>query len=121
MISIGAVVLSDHLLLPGFKNLAARASSTRPTIGGRVVDQSVALSGGQELELVDPGEFGLFTGDQLDAINGYKISREVVEFVHHLGTWNVVVHEVNVEQSDGLADPTGDHTWTGSVVMLVME
>ena len=120
MISIGSVILDDNLLLPGHKNIATRAGSTRTTLGGRAVHQSVALPNGQELVLTDPGEYGLFTGDQVDAINAYKSSAEVVDFVHHLGSWRVIVDSVDVEQSDGLADPTGAHTYIGTITMIIM-
>ncbi|MFT5728748.1 MAG: hypothetical protein ACI8PB_002904 [Desulforhopalus sp.] len=120
MISIGVVVLSDHLLLPGVKNLASRAGSTRMTLGGRPVHQSIPIAAGQQLILTDPGEYGLFTGDQLDAINLYKATGETVGFIHHLGSWRVIVDEVSVEQSDGLADPTGSHTYIGTITMTIM-
>lgn len=122
MIAIGGVVLSDHLLLPGIKNIPLRAASIRTTLGGRVVHQSIAMSSGQELVLTDPGDgIGLFTGAQLDAINMYRGSASTVDFIHHLGAWRVIVEAVDVEQADGLADPTANDTYYGTITMRIME
>jgi hypothetical protein len=121
MNSIGVVSLSDHLLLPGVKNLSSRASSTRMTFGGRPVRQSIPITAGQQLVLTDPGVCGLFTGDQLDAINLYKASGEEVVFIHHLGSWRVIVDEVNCTlATDNLTNPDGNDTYTGTITMTIM-
>lgn len=117
-ISIGTVTLSEHLLLPGIKNIPLRAGSSRMTLGGRYVEQSIALESGQEIELVDPGSYGVLTGAQIDAINAYRASGEIVVFVHPQGTWNVLVVGVEVQLSDEVADPdSGDITYYGTITM----
>jgi hypothetical protein len=122
MISIGTVVLSDHLLLPGTKNMPLRAGSTRMTLGGRPVHQSIALAAGQELSLQDPGDgVGLFSGAQIDAINLYRGSAEIVDFIHHIGSWRVIVKTVEVEQIDGYADPIASDMYYGTITMIIME
>lgn len=120
-IQLGTIVLDDNLLVPGLKNLTSRAGSTRMTLGGRPVHQSIPITAGQQLQLVDDGEYGLFTGTQLDSINAYRASGELVDFVHHLGSWKVLVETVNVEQADGLTNPTADHTYNGTITMRIME
>lgn len=123
MISIGAVALSDHLLIPSLKNIQRRMSSTRYTMnpgGGRPYIQSMAMLGGQSIQLVDDGDYGLFSGSQIDAINVYKSTGESVVFVHHLGSWLVIVTDVEVEQADGLADPTNDDTYFGTITMQII-
>ncbi len=122
MISIGSVILSDHLILPGIKNIQKRASSTRYTMspgGSRAYIQSYARPTGQTIALVDDGNYGLFTGTQIDDINIYKETGEKVSFVHHLGTWQVIVSEVAVEQSEGLANPTDTDTYFGTITMQI--
>jgi len=121
-VSIGGIVLSDHLFLPGLKNLPSRAMSARTTLGGRPVVQSIPLAAGQILELVDPGDgTGLFTGTQIDSINVFRASGNIVSFVHHLGTWKVIVEEVEVEQDDGYNDPINADTYIGTITMRIME
>ncbi len=122
MISIGNVVLSDHLLLPGIKNISTRATSTRYTMspgGSRAVVQSFAMPTGQSITLVDDGNYGLFTGAQVDAINAYKASGAIVPLIHHQGSWQVIVTEVAVEQADGLADPMDTDTYFGTITMQI--
>lgn len=123
MISIGTVVLSDHLLLPGVKNMSLRIGGPiRYTIGGRPVPQSIAKKAGQELSLQDPGDgVGLFSGAQIDAINLYRGSAEIVDFIHHIGSWRVIVKTVEVEQIDGYADPIASDMYYGTITMIIME
>ena len=119
-VSIGAIVLSDHLLLPGVKNLPSRAGSVRQTISGKIIDQTIPIGAGTQLVLTDPGDFGLFSGTQIDAVNNLRATREQVVFVHHVGSWTVVVDEVDVIQSDGFADPGVDDTYYGTITLLVV-
>lgn len=118
-VSIGAITLSDHLLVPELKNMARRVTSTRYTMGGRAVIQSAAIANGQQITLVDEGPLGVLTGTQIDAINAYQASGEVVTFVHHTGTWRVIVLAVEVEQGIRYADPIGADTYFGRITMQI--
>lgn len=123
MISIGGIVLSDHLLMPGIKNQVTRAGSTRYTMGaagGRAVYISVPILNGQVLELVDPSEMGAFTGTQVDAINEFRATADEVTFVHHLGSWQVVVVGVEVTQADGYANPSANDLYTGTISLMIV-
>lgn len=119
-ISIGAITLSDHLVLPGIKNLQKRAGSTRLTLGGRAVHQSIPVSVGQQIFLSDDSGYGLFTTSQIDAINAYKDAATEVEFIHHVGSWTVIIESVEVEQSDGISDFTSTNTWVGTITMRII-
>ena len=122
MISIGAVILSDHLLLPGIKNLPRRIQSTRYTMspsGSRAVIQSAAINNGQTITLVDDSDLGAFTGEQIDAINSYLASGEEVVFVHHVGTWQVIVTNVEVTQGIPYNDPEPTDTYYGTITMQI--
>jgi hypothetical protein len=122
MIAIGATQLSDNLLLPEIKNLPRRLTSTRYTMspsGSRAVIQSAAINNGQLITLVDEGPLGVLTGDQIDAINAYRASGERVTFVHHTGTWQVIVLEVEVTQGIMYADPIGTDTYFGRITMQI--
>ena len=119
-VSLGAILLDDNLLLPDLKNLPTLAGSFRQTITGKIIDQKIPIGSGQTLSLSDPGAFGLFTGDQIDAINALKTSREKIVFVHHLGIWTVIVKDVEVQPEQELANPTGSDRYYGTITLLVV-
>lgn len=123
MTAVGAVTLSEHLTVPEIQNMVTRVSSTRYTMNPnapRAVVQSYARPAGQEIRLVDDGDYGLFTGTQIDALNVYKASGETVVFSHHQGIWNVRVVSVLVTQAEGLADPGPENEYYGEVVLQIV-
>ena len=122
MNAIGAVQLSDNLRVPEIKNMPRRLTSTRYTMspsGSRAVIQSAAINNGQLITLVSDGQLGDITGDQVDAINAYKASGEKVTFVHHTGTRQVIVLDVEVTQGIEYADPSGEDTYFGKITMQI--
>jgi len=124
MIKLGNIVLSDHLGLPNLKKLAQRAGSVRHLLDGGYVDQSLIISSGVELLLESHmeglKEYGSFTGDQVDAMNALRATREKVVFIHHLGQWLVKVMNVDVEQVDDIVNPTGDDLYVGTITLLIV-
>jgi len=122
MNAIGAVQLSDNLRVPEIKNLPRRRSSTRYTMspsGSRAVIQSAVILNGQLITMISDGPLGDITGDQVDAINAYKASGEKVTAVHHTGTWQVIVLNVEVTQGIMYADPIGSDTYFGKITMQI--
>ena len=121
MISLGTRILSDHLLLDGVFTMPLTVSSTTITLGGCVVHQSIEQTGGQKLELYDPGDgLGHFTGADLRAINEYRRTAEPVDFIHHIGSWRVIVIGVDVQQSIKYNDPIDADGYAGTVTLLII-
>lgn len=119
--SIGVVSLDENLVVPDLKNIPLLSGGVRYTLGGRPVMSAKPLVAGQEIRLVDDGKYGLFTGAEIDAINIYRAAATVVDFVHHTGTWKVVVTAVDVDQVDGYANPGPDSLYNGTITMIIAE
>lgn len=122
IVQLGAIELDDDLTLTGFESRPLRASSVRYLLDGGVVDQSVAISGG-ELVLSADGQgnqiYGSFTLAQVEAINALRASRQVVSFTHHRGAWQVKVIGAEFAQVNELVNPASDQLYTGRVTLLI--
>ena len=124
MASIGAVDLTDHLVLEGEFDYPAAAGSYRTTLGGQVVVQSDPLIAGRELKLSSHGstnEFsGYFTYDQIVLLKDYERLQSQVTLTYEGRTFNVVIKigGIDVKPVIERPDMQGDSWYTGSVTMI---
>lgn len=92
MIQVGAIVLDDNLLLGGEITSSGLAASARPTMGGLVI-QYLPLPAGLPLTLsaIADGNRarGSYTREQLEQLAALRDSGAVIDFTHHLGSWQV--------------------------------
>jgi len=94
-ISLGGIVLDDHLLLDGLEISKDVAISTVVTLGGLAVSQTMPLTGGRLLSLVALREGnslkGKFLRHQLMAIKALATLGQEETLVHHMGTFSVLI------------------------------
>ena len=121
-VSIGGITLSDDLRLRGIKNQSLALMSVRRTMGGRVVIQTLRMEAGRPLVLEafrdGNATYGYFTGSQIDQICALRDASTEVTLVHHLGTFQVIVTAVDVEDIKGVADPASTDEYSGTITLI---
>lgn len=115
-VSLGGIVLSDHLILDGLESAPVVASSVRRTLGMRPVVRTLAGStvGGRELTLSGENHFTLA---EVAALRGVAAAGQPVTLVHHRGTFVVTIIRIESEATIRYADPTVDD-WYSAVIYL---
>jgi len=115
MISLGAVVLSDQLVLEGIETAQQIAMSARRTIGGKMIIQVGAfLAGGRQLTLVGDNHFTL---NQIQAVKELEQQGQSVQLVHPRGTFEVFIIETPVAPAVDFVDPAADDWFSGSIIL----
>jgi hypothetical protein len=121
-VSLGGITLSDDLRLTGTKNQPRIAGNVRITLGGRAVAQGTPIASGRQLvlEAVRDGDaiLGYFTGTQVDQICTLRDNMTTAALVHHLGTFQVIVTAVDVDDLKGVADPAAAAEYFGTITMI---
>lgn len=120
-VSLGGVALDDSLVLVGFKNRPPVAVAVGRTILGRPVVQTSPVSGGAlvlEARLDGDRIYGRYTGSQIDQIRTLWAAAAAVTMVHHLGTWQVIIQAVDVQDVQDYADPGATDLYTGTITMI---
>lgn len=116
MITLGDIPLSDHLILDGLEAAPPVAAQQRRTISGRAVVRVDPLVGGRVLAL--KGEHH-FTLGQLLAIQDLAAAGQLVQLVHHRGTYTVLITGIaDPVASFDHADPTLDAWYSCSINLL---
>jgi len=121
-VTLGGITLSDDLRINGLKNQPQVAGSEQMTLGGRMVFTSCPVTGGRTitLESFRSGDsvYGYFTGTQIDQIAALRDLQTTIALVHHLGTFQVKIKAINVEDVAGVADPSSTSEYTGTITMI---
>ena len=120
MISIGGLVLSDHLYLDGIDNAQMVAYSARRTLGGRMVVQvSPSLVGGRVLSLQSEGHIN---HSQLASIKAMESLGRVVTLIHPRGTFSILITGTELEPDTMFSDPdsaaAGTIWYSGKINMI---
>ncbi len=115
MISLGAIELSDHLVLAGVLDTAGVATSTVWTLGGRPVIHSQSLTGGRSLALQGENHFTL---DQLIRIRELMQAARPVELVHPQFTGMVYITGItSPEPVFERSDPPADWPYSAEITL----
>lgn len=113
-VSIGAIILSDHLALDGLDIAPVRVTQRR-TISGRSITQAAPAPGGRTLVL--SGEHH-WTYAQAAALRALAALAAPVVFSHHLGDWTVLIQAIDLQPSIPYANPSGSDWLSGSVTLI---
>ena len=114
-VSLGAITLSDSLVLHGLENSVDAAVSQRRTLTGRSVIQVQPTPGGRTLQLEGQHHW---TYDQVEAIKALAAAGSPVNLVHHRGTFTVVISAIEVEPSLDYSNPSGSDWLSGTVTLI---
>lgn len=115
MTTLGALMLSDHLILDGLENHAGVVVSQRRTLGGVSRLHVDPAPGGRTLSLTGDKHFTLAQVQAMQAVagTGYPL-----QLVHHRGTFTVIISDVEVDQSIRYADPDGNTWYSGTITLI---
>lgn len=117
-VSLGSVILSDHLVLQGIEAAPGVASSARRTLGGRMVVQiGPTLSGGRDLAL--QSENHLSYAD-VAAVKGLEALGQPVVLIHSRLTASVLIVGVDVAADTEFVNPAeaGADPWYSGTINL---
>jgi hypothetical protein len=121
-VSLGGIVLSDSLTLPGIHSRRKIATDVRQTLGGLGVVQHAPIQSGEAITLSAEGGGGrvrgYFTTAQVESIEALEALGEPVTLVHHLGSWQVVIIGKDLAGIDNFLDPDGDDLYVGTITMI---
>jgi len=120
-VSLGSVVLSDHLILQGIEAAPAVAYSSRRTLGGRMVLQlGPTLPAGRELALQSEGHL---TYANVAAIKALQAIGQPVALVHPRASLTVLITGVEVEADQDYVNPAaaGADPWYSGTINLLEE
>lgn len=119
---LGSVVLSDDLTLAGPINQPQVVVNFKRTTSGRLIRRVDPRPAGRELVLSSErrgnGYRGAFTGDQADQMAALRDAGNVIDLVHHRGSYRVLIVATELEPIDGVADPGPNTFFVGSVTMI---
>ena len=116
MTMLGAVTLSDHLILGGLEAAPGVGHSARRTLGGRMyVQVGPSFQGGRTLTLEAENHFSFA---DINAVKALESAGLPVALVHHRGAFTVLVTGVEVESTFNYADPTDEDWYSGTITLI---
>jgi hypothetical protein len=113
-VSLGGIVLSDHLVLD--IGPSGVAHSQRRLIGGASLLQVDGNSGGRQLTL---GGTNHWTLGQVEQIRALEAAALPVLLVHHRGTFSVVITSTaDLQPMRAYANPIGSDRYSGTITLI---
>ncbi len=116
-VTLGGVVLSDHLVLEGLESGPIIAHSMHYTLGGSAVVQSDDNDDtvGRPLRLTGKNHFTLQQIQDVRMLRGQTVS-----LIHHRGTFDVIIIDTPVDPTINYADPIADDWYSGEITMITV-
>jgi len=117
-VTLGGVILSDHLALLGIENSPGVAWSAQRTLGGaQKIEAGPTLTGGRQLALQSDNHLTL---TQIESIKELEALGQSVSLVHHRGTFTVFITGIEVEPDTIIADPDdAEMLWYSGQINLI--
>lgn len=116
-VSLGGVILSDHLVLEGLETGPLVAYSIKTTLGGSAIVQSDDMDADIGIKLRLQGE-NHFTLQQIQDVRALR--GQTVELIHPRGTYQVIVLKTPAEPAINYADPVADDWYGGEIIMITV-
>ncbi len=122
-VKIGNIVLDDNLQLYGIETGRDIDVQQIGVMDGSSVFQTMSFGGGRPLALTASQDgdtsVGVFLRSQLMAIKDLAKAGQAVSFIHHLGTFSVLILSTeDVTPVIVYADPGDDDRFVGSIQMI---
>jgi hypothetical protein len=116
-VTLGALTLSDNLVLNGLETAADLVVNQKRTLSGRSILQTAPISGGRTLTLSSERHCSL---TQVQAIKALAALGQPVSLVHHRGTFTVLITNTALEPDDsGLhSNPTSAEWYSGDITLI---
>jgi hypothetical protein len=116
-VSLGAITLSDDLVLNGLETAPDIVVSQKRTLAGRSIIQTAPISGGRTLTLSSERHFTLA---QVQAVKSLAALGQPVTLVHHRGTFQVLITATTLDPDDsGLhSNPTSTEWYSGDLTLI---
>lgn len=115
MTMLGAVTLSNDLILSGLETAPDIAYSQRRTIEGESVVQVAPVSGGRILTLSGENHFTLA---EIQAVKALAAAGQAVTLTHHRGTFSVLIIGTPVDPTFDRSNPATDAWFSGDITMI---
>jgi hypothetical protein len=114
---LGAISLSDDLVLSGIETAPDIVVSQKRTLAGRSIIQTSPVSGGRTLTLSGERHFTLA---QVQSIKAMAAIGQPVTLTHHRGTFQVLVTATALDPDDsGLhSNPTSAEWYSGDITLI---
>jgi hypothetical protein len=114
---LGALSLSDDLVLSGLETAPDIVVSQKRTLSGRSVIQTAPISGGRTLTLSAERHYTLA---QVQAVKALAALGQPVTLSHHRGTFQVLITATALEADDASqhANPTAAEWYSGDITLL---
>jgi len=114
-VTLGGIVLSEHLVLTGLENAPPVAYSQKRTIGGKSVVAVAPVAGGRTLTLQGENHYTLA---QIEAVQTIAQLGAPVTLVHHRGTFSVLITSIEVDPTTDYANPGANDWYNGTITLL---
>ena len=117
MTTLGALTLSDDLVLSGLETATEVVVTQRRTLGGVSRLQVDAISGGRTLTLSSERHLTLA---EIQAIKALAALRQPVALVHHRGSYTVLITGTPVEPDDASlhSNPSAGDLYSGDITLI---
>jgi hypothetical protein len=114
---LGALLLSDDLVLSGLETAPDLVVSQKRTLAGRSVIQTAPVSGGRTLTLSSERHLTLA---QVQAIKALAALGQPVTLVHHRGTFQVLITATALDPDDSSlhSNPTSAEWYSGDLTLI---
>jgi hypothetical protein len=114
---LGAVSLSDHLVLSGLETAPDLVVSQKRTLAGRSILQSAPISGGRTITLSGERHYTLA---DVQAVKALATLGQPVALVHHRGTFQVLITATALEADDASlhSNPTSAEWYSGDITLI---
>jgi len=114
-VTLGAITLSDNLVLSGLESSADIVINQRRTLSGNSVVQTGPMIGGRTLTLQGEDHFTL---SQIQAVKAMATLGQPVILKHHRGTFTVLIIGTPVEPTFDHANPDVTAWHSGEITLL---
>jgi hypothetical protein len=116
-VTLGALTLSDDLVLGGLETAPDLVVNQKRTLSGRSILQTAPISGGRTLTLSSERHCTLA---QVQAIKAMAALRQPVTLVHHRGSFTVLITATALEPDDGglHSNPTAGEWYSGDITLI---
>jgi hypothetical protein len=116
-VTLGALTLSDDLVLSGLETAPDLVVNQKRTLSGRSILQTAPISGGRTLTMSGERHYTLA---QVQAVKALAALGQPVTLVHHRGTFQVLITATALDPDDAgrHSNPTSAEWYSGDITLI---